>query len=35
MEKMHKDKEAGIAANDLIKPPEVFKKDEDWIPWSE
>jgi len=35
LEKMQEDQEAGEAADDLIKPPEVFKKVEEWIPWSE
>mmetsp|Transcript_28951 Transcript_28951/g.41484 ORF Transcript_28951/g.41484 Transcript_28951/m.41484 type:complete len:289 (-) Transcript_28951:4068-4934(-) len=35
LEKMQEDQEAGDAADDLIKPPEVFKKVEEGIPWSE
>jgi hypothetical protein len=35
LEKVQEDQEAGDAADDLINPPEVFKKVEEWIPWSE
>jgi len=35
IEKMQEDEEAGIASDNLIKPPEIFKKDEEWLTWSE
>ena len=35
MEKMREKKEADDAAEDLIKAPEIFKKDTDWQVWSE
>ena len=34
-EKMQEDEEAGVVADNLIKPPKVFKKEEEWIAWSE
>jgi hypothetical protein len=33
LEKMQEDQEAGEAADDLIKPPESFKKVEEWLTW--
>jgi len=35
LEKMQENEEAGEAAGDLIKPPEIFKKIEEWLTWSE
>lgn len=34
MEKMREQAEAEDVAKDLVKAPEVFKKEMDWLPWS-